>query len=585
MSSSNRSPEYVSDLLIDVLQKLGIEFVALNPGATFRALHDSLVQYSNNDPKLVLCCHEEIAVAIADGYARAKGKPMAVMVHDIVGLQHATKAIFETWLERLPMIIIGGTGPLGVENRRPGIDWIHTARMNANLLRDYVKWDDEPSDVTGAVESLLRGFKISTTQPMGPVYLCYDIVLQEKRLNEQLTVPKVENFMPPAPPQIEEETLEKISRHLVEARLPVIVADRLGRNPAAFAQLVQLAEILSVPVIDLGSCLSFPNTNELDVTGARDEVLRDADVILAVDVQDLEDALTSRISSQERSAKRLVSETAKTIQIGMDDYLTRGWSTDFRRLWPVDISATASSSVALPQLVSKCKKILESGKKRAFGERREYAGKIHKVLAERWAEDLKKSWNAKPISTARLAHEIWNVIKSEDWVVGHGSLNGWIRRLWPLEDPSRYLDPTSSTGSGLGVSIGVALAKGSTSGKLFLSVVGDGDMLYTPSSLWTAANMKVPLLVVMYNNRSYYQDYGHQMVMAKWRNRDTSKVGVGISIVDPTPDFAGLARSFGLNGIGPIEDPNYVEDAIKEGLTVLKREKKLTLVDVVTQPR
>lgn len=585
---ADRSPEYVSDLLIDILQKLGIEYVAMNPGATFRALHDSLVQYGGNkNPELVLCCHEEIAVAIAEGYFRANGKPMAVMVHDMVGLQHATKAIFEAWVERIPMIIIGGTGPFSVEERRPGIDWIHTSKSNANLVREYVKWDDEPVDVAGAVESILRGYKIAMTPPMGPVYLCYDILLQEKKLESgQMNTPNVDHFKPPTPPQIEGKALSKIAESLVSARLPIIIADRIGQDETSYSHLVQLAELLSIPVIDKGSCLSFPNTNELDVTGGEEIVLKEADLVLAVDVLDLEDALSRSKSRLTRHADSIVNPQATLIQVGMNDYLTRGWSADYRRLYPADLSVSASSKVAISAILTKCKQLVQPSMKSLLDERREYSTKIRQQIRKRWNEDVKKSWEMKPISTSRLATEIWKLIQNEDWVLCHGTLRGWFRKLWTLDDPRRYFGPSSGTGSGVGTSIGAALAMGGgSSGKVFVSVVGDGDMLYTSSSLWTAANMKVPLLVIMYNNRSYYQDFGHQSVMAEQRKRDASKVGIGINIVDPAPDFATLARAFSLNGVGPVEDPDQVFDALKKGLDLVKRDRKLTIVDVVTQPR
>jgi thiamine pyrophosphate-dependent acetolactate synthase large subunit-like protein len=581
------APEYVSDLLVDVMRRLGIEFVALNPGATTCPLHDSLVQYGGDHPQMVLCCHEEVAVAIADGYAKIKGKPMAVMLHDIVGLQHATKTIFESWLKNVPMLIIGGTGPLDVEKRRPWIDWIHTARMNANLIRGYVKWDDEPCDVTGAVDSLLRGYNVTATPPMGPVYLCYDILLQEQKLGSKVNLPNIERFRAPTPPQMDEESLGKVAKHLVEAKNPAIVTEYSGRDPKTFSHLVNLAELLSIPVIDKDECLNFPNTHELDVTGAEEEILKDADLVLCIDLRDIEHGLTSRGKGGARGRRTkvsLVQESATIVQIGLEHYSISGWCTNYRKLWPVDLSVSADSAVAVPALVSKCKEIMGHSMEGLREERRRYAAGIHKRLRDAWQEQARKVWNAKPISTARLASELWKLISKENWFLGHGSLNGWVRKLWTLDDPRRYIDPGISTGSGLGISIGMALAVNEP-GSLYLSIVGDGDMLYTPSSLWTAANLKVPMLVIMYNNRSYYQDVGHQLEIARERNRDPSKVLLGTGLSAPVTDFAQLARVFSLNGVGPIEEPNELSEALQTGLRLVKQEGKLALVDVVTQPR
>ena len=566
--------------------RLGIEFVAMNPGTSIDALLDSLVQYEGKYPQVVLCCHEEIAVAIADGYARIKGKPMAVMVHDQVGLQHASKAIFESYIDRLPMLVIGGTGPLAVEKRRPRLDWVHTAKVTADLVRGYVKWDDEPSDVTGAVDSVLRGYNVSVTPPMGPVYLSYDVTLQEQKLNKKVNFPNLERFRAPTPPQMDEQSLGKVAKDLVDAKNPVIVTEYSGRNPNTFSHLVNLAELLSIPVIDQDACLNFPNSNELDVTGAEEEILKDADLVLGIDLMGIEQALTSPGDGgrDPRTKVPLVQESTPIVLIGLEHYSISGWCSNYRKLWPVDLTVSADSAVAVPALASKCKEIMNPSMQGLRDERRRYAARIHKRLRDAWQEQAKKDWNAKPISTARLASELWKLISEENWFLGHGSLNGWVRKLWTLDDPRRYIDPGISTGSGLGISIGMVLAVKEPE-SLFLSIVGDGDMLYTPSALWTAANMKIPMLVIMFNNQSYYATVAHSRALARARNRDASKALVGTRLSNPVTDFAQLAKSFGLNGVGPVEEPNELPEAIQTGLSLLKKEGKLVLVDVVTQPR
>ncbi len=183
--SPGRGPEYGSDLVVDVLRALGIEYAVLNPGATFRGLHDSLVNYGGNErPELIQCCHEEIAVAVAHGYAKAAGRPCAAVLHDVVGLQHASMAIFNAWCDRVPVLLLGGTGPMAVERRRPWIDWIHTALVQGTLVRDYVKWDDQPASLASIPEAIVRGYRIAVTEPQGPVYVCLDADLQEAPIAE-----------------------------------------------------------------------------------------------------------------------------------------------------------------------------------------------------------------------------------------------------------------------------------------------------------------------------------------------------------------------------------------------------------------
>ena len=560
--------------------------MALNPGATLRGLHDSIVQYGKNtSPEMILCCHEETATALAIGYALAKRKPMAVMVHDIVGLQHATKAIFEAWIERIPILVLGGTGPLDVDSRSPWIDWIHTSMTNSELVRGYVKWYDQPEGLTGAIESLLRAHMISRTDPCGPVYVCYDAHLQEKTIEQKKALPDVGRFVGAKPPVADEDTITNLAENLIGARNPVIIAERVGRNPSAFEKLVDLSELLSIPVLDKGDCLNFPNTNALNVTGADVEILSDADLIFAIDVIDLENALTYNASSQESTSHLLVDkDSTKIISLGISNYLVGSWSADYRRLFPVDLPILADSAATIALLISKCKGLLNSDIHELLVQRRKHVGETHNRLWQTWDDEAKKLSERRPVSTARLAQELWQAVQNEEWILTHGSLSGWIKKLWSLTDPTRYYGEGLGTGCGLGTSLGVALAH-KNSPSLCISIVRDGDLLYNPSGLWTAAKYRIPILFVVFNNRSYYQDEGHQLLMARMRNRDLFKAGIGTRIDEPAPDFAELARSYNVNGIGPVIEPIHVKEALEKAVEFLKHERKPVLVDIVTQPR
>ena len=315
--------EYGSDLIVDLCKAYGIEYAALNPGATFRGLHDSIVNYGGNRmPQIILCNHEEIAVAVAQGYAKAAGRPMAAIVHDVVGLLHAAMAIYTAWLDRTPVLIMGGTGPMAVETRRPWIDWIHTALVQGNAVRDYVKWDDQPSSLQGIIESFIRGYRIATTEPQGPVYLCWDAGLQEQKLDAPLPIPDVGRYAPPSLAHADPAALDRLAGWLVEAQHPVILADYAGRKPEVVPALVRLAETLAIPVIDLGSRHNFPNTHPLDLTGAEADLLPEADVVLALDVFDLEKA-TSVTDRTARSPRSLLSPGVKVAHISFNDFMVR----------------------------------------------------------------------------------------------------------------------------------------------------------------------------------------------------------------------------------------------------------------------
>jgi acetolactate synthase I/II/III large subunit len=578
---------YGSDLIVDLLKAFGVEYAALNPGATFRGLHDSIVNYGGNTlPEIIQCCHEEIAVAVAHGYGKAKCRPMAAIVHNLVGLLHATMAVYIAWLDRAPVLLLGATGPMAVEQRRPWIDWIHTALVQGQAVRDYVKWDDQPASPESIVESLIRAHRIAMTEPRGPVYVCFDAALQEQRLNEAVPVPEIGRFAPPAPFQGDARALDVAARWLLEAANPVVLADYVGRSGPAVGALVELAELLALPVIDLGSRFNFPNTHPLDLSGAEEDLLAQADVVLALDVFDLQKALGT-VDRTTRRARQLTGEGTKIIHISLNDLAVRAWTQDYGRLQPVDLAIAADTAVAIPALVGLCHPLADE-RERA-GRRRERRGALEGMrrrVRDRWRSAAERVRDARPISWPRLAEDLWDTVKDEDWVLVNRTLRGWTRRLWDWTDPSQYVGALMGGGVGYGVghAMGAALAYRDT-GKLCIDLQPDGDFLYTPSALWTAAHHRIPLLIVMFNNRSYFNDEDHQVLMAKARARPVENAHIGLRIDDPPVDFAGLARSFGIHAEGPIEDPVELRPALQRAVRHVKQQRQPALVDVVTQSR
>ncbi|HMF29674.1 MAG TPA: thiamine pyrophosphate-binding protein, partial [Candidatus Cybelea sp.] len=285
-----------SDVIAELLRTLGIPFVALTPGASFRGLHDSLVNCLGNErPELLLCVHEECAVALAHGYARVTGRPLAVALHANVGLMHATMAIFNAWCDRIPILLLGGVGPIDAMKRRPWVDWIHTARDLGAIVRGYSKWDDQPASVPAAVESILRAYRIAMTLPQAPVYVALDAALQEEALSDLVPMPALERFAEAEPASIGENTVRSIADRLTRAARPLIMIGRVSHNADDFARRVTLAErIGAVVVTDIKTGATFPTDHPLHpfapslyVTGAACQAIRDADAILSLDWIDL----------------------------------------------------------------------------------------------------------------------------------------------------------------------------------------------------------------------------------------------------------------------------------------------------------
>ena len=576
---------YGSDLIVDLLKVLGIEYVALNPGSSFRGIHDSLVNYESGrrpNPEIILCCHEEIAVAVAHGYAKAAGKPMAAIVHNVVGLQHASMAIYNAWCDRTPILVMGGTGPMNTSKRRPWIDWIHTALVQGNLVRDFVKWDDQPIGIESIPSSMMRGYRIAMSDPAGPIYLCFDVADQESAIDKEIQLPDPSRFRPPAPLQAEADAIKETARLLSGAKNPVILADYLGRNSHAVLSLVELADLLSIPVIDLGARLNFPNTHSLNLTGKNQELVSNADVILGLDVMDLFGSLV-RQDAATRTIVPAIKPGCKVIHVTLADISMRGWTSDFQELAPVDLPIVANTRVFLPALIEEIKRQGRFSQSVVEDRRKGFAAQ-HDEIRARWQSELKKRWDEKPISPPRLAYEVWEAIKKESWLLVAGAFRGWPSRLWDWDKPGLFLGGYGGGGLGYGpgASVGAAIPYRGTD-RICVNLQRDGEMLYTSSALWTAANTGVPLLTVMTNNRTYYNDEEHQEKIAIARGRPPENKVVGMRMEKPPVDFANLARSLGVAGEGPITEPDQIRPAIDRALKVIKNEKRPALVDVYIQ--
>jgi acetolactate synthase-1/2/3 large subunit len=582
------SQGFGSDLVVDLMRAAGIEYVAFNPGATFRGLHDSLVNYGGNRaPEIVLCTHEEIAVSVAHGYAKAKGRPMATIAHNVVGLQHASMAIFNAFCDRAPILVLGGTGPMDTAKRRPWIDWIHTALVQGTLVRDYVKWDDQPASNAAVPDAFLRAWRIARTAPQGPVYLCLDAALQEERLVRPVPLPDLARFEPPTPPAADLRALEDAARRLTEARSPVIVVESLGRRADAGPTLLRLAELLGAPVVDLADGSqgrpSVPSGFPLDLTDAKSEAIRDADLVLALDALNILGAL----GEVDRSTRevRLLNDRARIITISLDDYAVRSWAHTFLSLVPADLAIAADAAIALTTLVP----LVEDRLKRdgRASERRTRAERIaarHAALGAEWRAATERQRGARPIAQSVLAAELWAAIRPEDWVLANGWLGGWPRRLWDWRPERAYGGSGGAgLGYGLGASLGVSLAHRG-SGKICVDLQSDGDLLYVISGLHTAVHHQIPLLIVMCNNRSYYNDEEHQERMALSRSRPVENKGIAIRIDEPPPDFAKIAQGFGVHAEGPIDAPGALGPALQRALKVVK-DGRPALLDVIIQPR
>ena len=578
------TPEYGSDLVADLLRALGVEYAAFNPGASFRGLHDSLVNYGGDQqPRTILCCHEEISVALAHGYAKATGRPMVAALHDVVGLQHACMAIFNAWCDRVPVLLLGGTGPMDSTRRRPWIEWIHTALVQGNHVRDFVKFDDQPNSAAGLAESILRAYRLMTAEPCGPVYVCLDAAVQEDPLPRGVSIPTdIERWVRQSPVQADPEGLKTAAGWLSESRRPLILADTVGRSREGADALRGLAERLNAPVVDLGSRFNFPSEHPLEATERREELLREADTILAVDVVDLWGALQAN-AARHRPAGYAPSADARLISLSLSELLVHSWASDFQRMQPVDLALVGDSRLALPALTD-----LIADRGAAADERKAraeaLAGEGRRRRLE-WQSRARTLAGNGAVPLGALGVALGEALNGHDWVLSNSDLRGWARRLWRIEQPYQYTGTSGGAGLGYGIgaSLGVGLAhKGSN--RVVVNLQPDGDLLYSSSALYTAAHERLPLLMIMLNNHSYYNSEEHGLRMAEHRGRPAERAGIGTRPEGPAVDFATLARSFGIASAGPIASADQLASALATAVEAVAGGEPY-LLDVVTEVR
>jgi thiamine pyrophosphate-dependent acetolactate synthase large subunit-like protein len=557
-----------SDAIAAALRELDIPYVALNPGSSYRGLHDSLVNYlGNTRPRMLLCLHEESAVALAHGYAKVTGRPLAVIVHANVGLMHATMAIFNAWCDRAPMIVLGATGAVDATRRRPWIEWIHTARDQGALVRNYIKWDDQPASIGAAQEAVLRANLIAQTAPRGPVYINFDLALQEDEIAALPTPPETARFAPPASPEPAGPLLREAAELLARAERPVILMGRTSRDPGAWQRRVELAEAIGARVMtDRKAGAAFPTDHPLHAAGPATslsptgaELVTAADVILSLDWIDLAGTL--------QGAYRGKPVAAKIIQISVDQYVHNGWSMDYQGLPPADVYLLADPDAAVPPLLASVRAL------------RPTPPTLPAARERRTPPPLSALDTASGIDVPLLATALKAALAGAETSMIRLPLS-WGEHLWDFRHPLDFLgaDGGGGIGSGPGMAVGAALAL-RDSERLPVAVLGDGDFLMGVTALWTAVRNSIPLLIVLANNRSFFNDELHQERVARERGRPVENRWIGQSIRDPDIDLATLARAQGCVGIGPIEDPRELVAALTEAVTAV-RAGKVSVVDV-----
>lgn len=574
-----------ADFMVDVLKALDIDYVAGTCASSYRGLHESIINYGDNKkPEFLTCTHEETAVALAHGYQKVAGKPMAATVHAVVGLQHASMAIYNAYVDRVPMLVFVGNS-LDENLRRPGVEWRHAMVDGASLTRGFTKWDDQPVSFQHFADSTVRGYQVATAVPTAPVVIVADSGLQEELIRpadeKKLFIPKLSRDVPP---QADSGALREIAKFLVAAENPVIVADYYARNAEGLQLLVQLAELVQAPVVDLFGRLNMPNSHYLAQSRRKKALINQADFILALEPQDLWGINHDIRDQLERTMMSSGKPSLKIASISSHNLLVKGNVQDIERYDAVDFSLAGDAQASMPTLIEAVQKELTADRRTALAGRGQKLQAAYKAMRDQALSAAAAGWDDQPITTARVSMELWDLIKNDDWGFGGKGL-GWEQALWRLEKPHQYHGGPGGSGVGwnLPASIGSALAN-RDQGRYTVAFQRDGDSMMVPGSLWTAAHHKIPLLSVVHNNGGWHQELMHIQRVAYRHNRGLDRFHIGTTLRDPLVDFGKLAQSMGVHGEGPIRDPADLRPALQRALAIVKSGEP-ALVDVIMQPR
>jgi acetolactate synthase I/II/III large subunit len=570
-----------SDLMVQTLKELGVEYVAANPGSSFEGLQESFINYGNprnHMPEFITALHEESAVTMAHGYAKAEGKPMLALLHGTIGIQHGSMSIYQAYYDRVPVLMIAGNDP----------DFIpaHTAHDMAGMVRSFTKWDAEPQTLDDALVAIQRAYNEAITPPMGPTL----VVLTSELQKDNAPDARVPAYKPPQFVTIDSTHAREIAKGLVEAQNPRIAVGRL-RTPEGVKRAVELAELVGActsttatngpmsfpqrhPLCGPGADTSYDYTLGLETGGAQASITGPNLAKVAAQ-RDHDDIGFGGISGGGRGGRGR----------GNGAFGGRGRGTPSAP--PIEADAEAS----LPLIIEEVNRQLTGDQKARIQERiakNSHANHEARVAAiEQAVENKRAGWNGSPISTARVYAELWPLIMHEDWCLSSPSnfSGGHNAQLWDHDKPYSYLGGQGAGGMGYGApaSVGAALAAKARN-RIVINIQTDGDLNYAPGVLWTAVHHKLPMLTVMHNNRAWHQEYMFVEYMAGVRGRGGQNSYIGSTLRDPFLDYAKMAAGYGMAGEGPITDPAKLSAALKRGLASVKRGEPY-MIDVITQPR
>ncbi len=561
-----------SDVMLDALREIGCRYVPMNPGSSFRGIHDSIVNYgANRDPQMLLCHNEGIAVAMTHGYAKSARTTGVAVIHDLVGLMQASMGVFNAYMDEVPMLLLGGGGPADTRQRRP-LDWAHSASAQAELVRSFVKWDAEPVDIDATRRAIHQAARIAQTPPKGPTYVTLDGHVQEIPLEDDAPQAYRESLQPGIGFGLDEQTAEHIIRLLLQAERPAIITGTMGYDPEATTAVTALAVLTGAACVDVDHASVFPTSFPLNLTGDR-SVLSDADVVLALGIRDLRSLAEPVKGRRWGEYDPAPLGEAAIIDVGLRDLWIRPWA-DGGASAPncaLRVAADPSTAVALLAQAAEHFAGAPSDILRRRDDRLATLQARHEALLARGVERVRARWNDATIPVGRVVAELWDAVKDDPWQLVLRNTRSFPVGVWRFSDASEYLGHSGGAGVGYGPGAAVGGALGAwEQGRLGVGIIGDGDLLNSPGAIWTAVHYRIPLLLVVNDNQSFHNDEQHQHVVAQDRDRPVENAWIGMRMADPFIDLATIARGYGAVASGPIEDGDDLARAMAEGAEVAR---------------
>jgi len=530
-----------SDLIVDALRSVGIQFVMANPGSSFEGLQESVINYGMNDIEFITALHEESAVAAAHGYAKAEGRPMATLLHGVIGVQHAAMAIYNAYVDRVPILMIAGLdydGPVAA----------HNAIDMAALVRGFTKWDAQPRSLNDAIAAVQRAYQVAVTPPTAPVLLTLTAEIQkEETAGRDVAIAPFKSSPVLAADYV---ATKRVAAALVNAQNPRINVGRL-RTPTGVKLAVELVELVAAQAGSSATVgpMSFPMSHPLRGDGVSGVPV---DFTLSLDV------VANARGADESGSRASTSGGLVSASIQGPALLATNFNVNTRRSGsntPNDLDIEADAEASLPGLIEEIKKLLTADKRMTIAERAKKNETAHaEQRATEWAdavERARRGWNGSPISLGRLHAELWPLIKDEDLCCSAPAnfTGGHATRLFPMDKPYSYLGSQGAGGMGYGApaSVGAGLAaKKAGNGRIVVNIQCDGDLNYAPGVLWTMAHHRLPVLTVMHNNRAWHQELMFMQFMAGVRNRGTDRMSIGTTLKNPEIDYAKMAQAYGV---------------------------------------